>query len=222
MFIPEEFEVYRGNNIFNVRFDKNNKEFIFNLIIQTGKFNLNGEPEILDKIEIKENSILKIGELIDALSYSDILHPILKSTQISPFGKENKYMLHIKWEGWKLKILSKKFPQIKENLPEMFSLVKEMETLKNQLDKFINEIEQKKNMEIENFYRQVLNLFLNTFGAILPDNPWTSRSLTANPFRTIQFKNFQNQILGKISLTPSEARNLVRFLKFFYLKNNEK
>ena len=224
MYIPDEIEIYRGNTAFNVKFSREEKEFIFQLIVYTGKFNLNGEQEILNKIEIKENSILKIGELIDALTLPDILHPVLKDTQISPFGKENIYLLHIKWEGWNLKFLSKKFPQLKtENLPEMYYLVKELQTLRNFLDKFLNDAERKKDMSIENFYRQVLNLFLNTFGSILPDSPWVSRSLAAVPFRTIQIKNFQNQILGKITLTPSDTGNLVRFLKFFLFNySNEK
>ena len=99
-----EQEFPKRNKNFIVKFSPD-KGFHFHFKQISNRLSITGEEIIEKEYKFYENDYFKIGELIDALKYPDVLHPITKDIQISPFSTENKYVLFIKWIGWEQKNL---------------------------------------------------------------------------------------------------------------------
>ena len=208
-----------------VEFPKRNKNLIVKFFPDKGfyfhfkqilnRLSMTGEEIIEKEYKFYEEDYFRIGEFIDSLKYSDVLHPITKDIIISPFGSDNRYILFVKWVGWEQKQLLYKYPNLKKiEKPELKELVVELRRLQGRIEEFLSRAE-KNQISIENFYRTVINILMNSLSAVFPDNIWTLRALTPTPFRLIQIKKFSDKDDMKIKLTPAETRKLVRFLEFY-------
>ena len=210
-----KLEIFKDKYKFIIEFKKeeeNNNYFLFKLQELETNYSYEDDSEVIKEYVISEDDYFRIGELIDSLKYPDMLHPITKDSLISPFGKKNRHILHIKWQGWEVKHLIDKYQQMKKiNDIEQKELLVEINNMKNNLESFLKTVQP--SSKPETVYRKTLHLLVNSLIAILPDSLWATRSFLPTPFRVISIKKFSDKKPLKIKLTPFESRKVIRYLE---------
>ena len=210
------FLVVRKNKTLKVKRSLQGVQFEF--IKYSNKLTATGTPEVETRIQVTENIPERLWDIIDGITQPDLLHPVYKDINISPFGIDGNYWLHIRWEGWHEEEIKQKFP-MPEKYPEILETVTILKNIKSRIEKLqekgeklLNKIEITSE-EIENYCRLSAYLLLDLFSELLPVNPWTLRGFLPLPFRRITIGKFQNQQKLSIRLSPQETRRLSRFLR---------
>jgi len=204
MIIPDELEFFRKNKVLIVR--KLNDGFGFYCGKIEKKFSFIDNISLKEEISFIEDNLIRVGDLIDALTKADVLHPIYLDIIISPIGRGGKYKMHIKWEGYGNEIL--KF--LPENiLPSQKDLIEGLEILGHRCLEMAERIKEPIEKAYEKAYTILGPLFLEIFFPGLIRGPFLKF-----PFRKITISDFKGKKSFSIRLTPFEARRLARFLSF--------
>ena len=214
--MTRNIEIIKNRYVFLIEFIKDDEPaFIFKFQQSGIEYSFEENVNIVKEYVTSEKDFLRIGELIDALKYSDVIHPINRDIQISPFGMENKHFLHIKWQGWNTEHLINKYPQIEKiTSTAQREILVELNNMKNHIDKYLRTVNEQ--VKPETFYRKMLHLLINTVTTMLPDSLWGVRGFLPTPFRVIEIKKYSDTTPIFIRLTPFETRKVIRFLERYY------
>ncbi len=204
MKIPKKIEILRQKKVLLITKTENN-EFAF--LCGKIKYNIFDEKELTNKISFVEENQIKIWEIIDALTQSDVLHPIYHDTQISPVGRSGKYKIHIRWEGFGEEI----HEYFTEKLPiDQKKLIEDLRILGNRVLETSNILEKEK--DVNKAYIRAFEVLFPLFLETIFPNASAKGILLRKPFRRLTISNFRGTEYFSIRLTPSEARKIARFL----------
>jgi len=188
----------------------------FNLTLTryTGRFTVVGYQEVDFFLSLRESSITRMWDLVDALTHPDVLHPLYRDMKISPFGDEGDMWLHIKWEGWhadEIKEVEVE-PNMKELLAVLNSIAERATRIKDSLISSLKNGDVSENTKVELLRKTVL-LMTDCIAQLLPENPYPARGLIGTPFRKLTLGRFNTSQSISIRLSPSEARRLARVIE---------
>jgi hypothetical protein len=173
-----------------------------------------GYQEVELFLRVRESSVVRMWDLIDALTQPDVLHPIYRDIKISPFGDEADMWLHIKWEGWhadEIRRLDLE-PDVKELLGVLSHIEERAQRIRDELTRALENGDLSENTKGE-FMRKTALLLTDCIAQLLPENPYPARGLLATPFRKLTLGRFNTAQSISIRLSPGEARRLARVVE---------
>jgi hypothetical protein len=205
--------ISRMNRVLEVEPDPEHHSLTLTLTRYSGRITVTGSMELESFLTVRESSVTRMWELIDALTQPDVLHPIFRDIKISPFGDDGTIWLHVKWEGWhadEIEVLDTT-PDMKDLLEALMRIETRSRKLKEELVLALRE-EMSENTKAE-FIRKVALFLTDCIAQLLPENPYPARGLLAAPFRKLTLGHFNNSDSLSIRLSPSEARKLARVVE---------
>jgi len=209
MKVRKELEFLRKNKLLVVRRLDEGFGFVAGRLKRS--FSLTADLPFEEEISFVEDDAIRIGDLIDALTNPDVLHPVHLDTMISPIGRGGKYKMHIKWEGYG--------DETKRYLPD--GLLPSEKDLIEGLEAFgrrcLETAEKLKRAggSGERLYERAYSILGPLFLEIFFPGLTTRAPFLRCPFRRLTVSDFKGKKNFSIRLTPSESRRLARFFSLF-------
>ena len=202
--LPDEIEFIRKNSIFVVKA----LDYGFAFMGGRVRYSLTGETTLDEEISFVEDNPLRIGDIIDAISSPEVLHPLHLDIMISPIGRRGQYRMHVKWEGYD-ENLSLKLREEDRSVSRA-ELVDALRMLAEGAERIADSLRDGRitvKKAHEKAYQVLGTVFLEVLFPGLIRGP-----MLRFPFRRVTIQDFRNEKRFTIRLTPFEARRLCRFL----------